>query len=203
MHYLQQWNYCPECGSKRFVEHDFKSKRCEDCGFTYYFNAAAAVIAIIENEKGELLVARRGEEPAKGTLDFIGGFVDPGEGFEEAVVREIEEETGWKRQSLTPNPSPKGEGSSYSGDGNDGSNLKILFSLPNTYLYSGMVIHSCDCVFRVFIPSDAPLSAHDDVAACWWEKPENIKVEDFGLHSAQIAFQRFLEEKRRRHENER
>lgn len=176
MHYLQQWNYCPECGSKRFVEHDFKSKHCEDCGFTYYFNAAAAVIAIIVNEKGEMLVARRGEEPAKGTLDFIGGFVDPGEGFEEAVVREIEEETGWKCEH---------------GDGNDESNLKILFSLPNTYLYSGMVIHSCDCFFRVFIPSEAPLKANDDVAACWWEKPENIKAEDFGLHSARIGFKRF------------
>ena len=202
MHYLQQWNYCPECGSKRFVEHDFKSKRCEDCGFTYYFNAAAAVIAIIENEKGEMLVARRGEEPAKGTLDFIGGFVDPGEGFEEAILREIEEETGYRvkigNDSLTPNPSPRDERSSYSedGDGNVESNLKILFSLPNTYLYSGMVIHSCDCIFRVFIPSDAPLSANDDVAACWWEKAENIKPEDFGLHSAQIAFQRFLEMKR-------
>ena len=197
MHYLQQWNYCPECGSKRFVEHDFKSKRCEDCGFTYYFNAAAAVIAIIENEKGEMLVARRGEEPAKGTLDFIGGFVDPGEGFEEAVLREIEEETGWK--SLTPSPSPRGEGSNYSGDGNenDGNNLKVLFSLPNTYLYSGLTIHSCDCFFHVMIPSDAKLKANDDVAACWWEKPENIKVEDFGLHSARVGLQRFLELKKK------
>lgn len=185
MHYLQQWNYCPECGSKRFVEHDFKSKRCEDCGFTYYFNAAAAVIAIIENEKGELLVARRGEEPAKGTLDFIGGFVDPGEGFEEAVLREIEEETGYRVKLDDEVQRP----------------VEILFSLPNTYLYSGMVIHSCDCIFRVFIPSDAPLNANDDVAACWWEKPEHIKVEDFGLDSAQIAFQRFLEEKRTTEKN--
>ena len=210
MHYLEQWNYCPKCGSKQFVVHDFKSKHCEACGFTYYFNAAAAVIAIIENEKGEMLVARRGEEPAKGTLDFIGGFVDPGEGFEEAVVREIEEETGWRGQSLTPDPSPKeekksltpspsprGEGSSYSEDGESNENLKILFSLPNTYLYSGLTIHSCDCFFHVLIPSDAKLKANDDVAACWWEKPENIKVEDFGLHSARIGLQRFLELKKK------
>lgn len=179
MHYLEQWNYCPKCGSKRFVEHDFKSKHCEACGFTYYFNAAAAVIAIIENEKGEMLVARRGEEPAKGTLDFIGGFVDPGEGFEEAVVREIEEETGY----------------SVNGESND--NVTILFSLPNTYLYSGLTTHSCDCFFHVMIPSDAKLKANDDVAACWWEKPENIKVEDFGLHSARIGLQRFLELKKK------
>ena len=195
MHYLEHWNDCPKCGSKQFVVHDFKSKHCVACGFTYYFNAAAAVIAIIENEKGEMLVARRGEEPAKGTLDFIGGFVDPGEGFEEAVVREIEEETGWK--CLPPSSSPRGEGSSYSEEGESNENLKILFSLPNTYLYSGLTIHSCDCFFHVLIPSDAKLKANDDVAACWWEKPENIKVDDFGLHSARIGLQRFLELKKK------
>ena len=100
---------------------------------------------------------------------------------------------------LTPSPSPRGEGSSYSqdGDGEERSNLKILFSLPNTYLYSGLTIHSCDCFFHVLIPSDAKLKANDDVAACWWEKPENIRVEDFGLHSARIGLQRFLELKKK------
>jgi hypothetical protein len=75
--------------------------------------------------------------------------------------------------------------------------MKVLFSLPNTYLYSGLTIHSCDCFFHVLIPSDAKLKANDDVAACWWEKPENIKVEDFGLHSARIGLQRFLELKKK------
>jgi hypothetical protein len=60
-----------------------------------------------------------------------------------------------------------------------------------------LTIHSCDCFFHVLIPSDAKLKANDDVAACWWEKPENIKVEDFGLHSARIGLQRFFELKKK------
>lgn len=35
-HPLRLFRYCPACGSARFREHDFKSKRCDDCGFTYY-----------------------------------------------------------------------------------------------------------------------------------------------------------------------
>lgn len=57
MHYLDKFKYCPVCGSSRFEEHDFKSKHCADCGFTYYFNSAAAVVAIIVNEKGNCSLA--------------------------------------------------------------------------------------------------------------------------------------------------
>ena len=43
---------------------------------------------------GQLLLARRDAEPAKGQWDTVGGFVDAGESAEEAVVRETKEETG-------------------------------------------------------------------------------------------------------------
>ena len=76
MHPLELFKYCPKCGSPHFVENNEKSKRCEECGFVYYFNASSATVAFILNEKGELLVCRRAKEPAKGTLDLSGGFVD-------------------------------------------------------------------------------------------------------------------------------
>ncbi|MGN0258619.1 MAG: DNA mismatch repair protein MutT, partial [Bacteroides sp.] len=66
-HPLSQFRYCPKCGSDRFVEHNGKSKHCDACGFTYYFNPSAATVAFILNERNELLVARRAKEPAKGT----------------------------------------------------------------------------------------------------------------------------------------
>ena len=37
-HPFAQFHFCPKCGSPRFVEHNEKSKQCEDCGFVYYFN---------------------------------------------------------------------------------------------------------------------------------------------------------------------
>ncbi len=91
---MEKFAYCPICGSKHFVIHSFKSKQCQDCGFVYFANPCAATAAFIMNGKGELLVVRRAKDPAKGTLDLPGGFVDMYETAEEGMRREIREETG-------------------------------------------------------------------------------------------------------------
>ena len=92
-HPLDQFLYCPKCGSSHFEINNEKSKKCADCGFVYYFNPSAATVALILNEKNELLVCRRAKEPAKGTLDLPGGFIDMNETGEEGVAREVLEET--------------------------------------------------------------------------------------------------------------
>lgn len=171
MHYLDKFRYCPACGSDRFTENDFKSKRCEDCGFTYYFNAAAAVAAVIRNEKGELLMCRRACNPAKGTLDIVGGFVDPGESTTAAMVREMKEETGIDIHE---------------------DDLTFLFSIPNTYPYSGLTVHSCDTFFTATIDSHRTPHPQDDVAECMWMQPEDIRLVDIGLDSIREAVGRYL-----------
>ena len=112
MHPLELFKYCPKCGSPHFEVNNEKSKRCADCGFVYYFNSSAATVAFILNDKNELLVCRRGKEPAKGTLDLSGGFIDMYETGEEGVAREVLEETGLQVEEAV-----------------------YQFSLPNTYLY--------------------------------------------------------------------
>ena len=94
MHPLDLFKYCPKCGSSHFEVRNEKAKKCADCGFTYYFNSSAATVAFILNARNELLVCRRGKEPAKGTLDLSGGFIDMAETGEEGVAREVREETG-------------------------------------------------------------------------------------------------------------
>ena len=93
-HPLSQFRYCPKCGSEHFKVHNEKSKQCADCGFIYYFNPSSATVALILNEKNELLVCRRAKDPAKGTLDLPGVFIDMNETGEEGVAREVLEETG-------------------------------------------------------------------------------------------------------------
>ena len=78
-HPLSQFRYCPKCGSEHFDIHNEKSKQCKDCGFVYYFNPSSASVALILNKQNELLVCRRAKEPAKGTLDLPGGFIDMAE----------------------------------------------------------------------------------------------------------------------------
>ena len=94
-HPLHQFIYCPKCGANTFIERNEKAKQCTTCGFVYYFNPSSAVACFIRNAAGEILLVRRAKEPAKGTLDLPGGFVDMFESAEDAAHREVKEETGW------------------------------------------------------------------------------------------------------------
>ena len=172
MHPLDHFHYCPVCGSSRWVENNFKSKRCEDCGFTYFANPCAATAAFILNSRNELLVVRRAKEPAKGTLDLVGGFVDMYETIEEGMCREIKEETGLEVSAVT-----------------------YLFSSPNQYLYSGMYVHTLDADFIVRVSDDVKPKAADDAADCLWIPVGEIEPADFGLLSIRHAVERFLEER--------
>lgn len=166
-HLLERFRYCPLCGSNHFVVNDGRSKRCESCGFTYYMNASAAYVAVIEKEDGKLLVVRRGREPAKGTLDLPGGFADPGETAEEGVAREVREETGLEVVET-----------------------EYLFSLPNMYSFSGMTIPTQDHFFRCRVEDLSPLQAADDAAEVLWISPQNLHPEDFGLSSIRKGVER-------------
>ena len=169
MHPLELFKYCPKCGSSHFIVHNAKSKHCEDCGFTYYFNPSAATVAFIVNRKGELLVCRRAKEPAKDTLDLPGGFIDMFETGEEGVAREVREETG-----LTV------------------TEAVYQFSLPNTYLYSGFLVHTLDQFFLCKVSTEDYITAMDDVAACFWMPLNQIKPEEFGLNSVRMGIEYFL-----------
>jgi 8-oxo-dGTP diphosphatase len=50
--------------------------------------------AVVRDDTGRLLLVRRGTEPGRGLWSVPGGRVEPGESAAEAVVREVEEETG-------------------------------------------------------------------------------------------------------------
>ena len=167
-HPLHLFKHCPKCGSKRFVEHDFKSKRCEECGFIYYFNPLAATVAIIINDHDEMLVATRSKEPAKGTFDLPGGFCDSYETAEEGVAREVLEETGLKITAT-----------------------EYLFTIPNIYNYSGMELHTMDLFFLCKTEDSGTPIANDDVAELRWIKIDELESKDFGLLSISKSIDKF------------
>lgn len=169
MHPLSQFKYCPKCGSNHFIENNFKSKKCEACKFIYYFNSCAATVALILNPKSELLVASRASDPAKGTFDLPGGFIDMYETAEEGVMREVKEETNL-----------------------DVEKVEYLFSLPNIYRYSGFDVHTVDMFFICFVNDISPLSAADDVSNLQFIALKDIEVEKFGLKSVKEGIKKIL-----------
>ena len=50
--------------------------------------------AIVRDEEGRLLLIRRAHAPSAGLWSLPGGRVEPGESAQDAVVREVAEETG-------------------------------------------------------------------------------------------------------------
>lgn len=168
-HPLSQFKHCPKCGSAHFEVNNEKSKRCCDCGFVYYFNPSSATVALIMNERNELLVCRRAKEPAKGTLDLPGGFIDMAETGEEGVAREVKEETGMEVKKA-----------------------EYLFSLPNLYVYSGFTVHTLDMFFRCSVADTLHYKAMDDAADLFFLPIKEIHTEDFGLGSIRKGLGIFL-----------
>ena len=126
-------------------------------------------MAFILNERDELLVCRRAKEPAKGTLDLPGGFVDMYETGEEGVAREVYEETGLRVTEAS-----------------------YLFSIPNIYVYSGFPVHTLDMFFRCRVQSADRFAAHDDVAETFFLPFSAIHPEEFGLLSVRKGIEKLL-----------
>lgn len=100
-HVLDKFQFCPVCGSNHFEINNIKSKKCKDCGFSYYLNPSSATVALILNNKEELLAVRRKKDPAKGALDLPGGFVDMDETGEEGIAREVKRKPDWMQLTLS------------------------------------------------------------------------------------------------------
>ena len=103
--------FCGMCGGHMHFHTDI-SKRCEVCGKEVWPQLATAVIVLIRKGKDEILLAR-GRNFRSDFYGLIAGFVETGETLEEAVQREVMEETGIKIKNIRyfdsqPWPYPSG-----------------------------------------------------------------------------------------------
>jgi NAD+ diphosphatase len=133
------------------------------------------VATILVRADGRALFVRRAEEPAKGKLAMPGGFVDPGEGAETALLREVREETGLEARDL-----------------------QYLGSHANRYPFGGVTYHTVDVFFvaRTDAPEDA--GARDEVADVLWLDPFTVPLEEFAFDSLKAALVQFRARHQRR-----
>lgn len=90
--------FCSRCGTA-FESTDEYPRLCvnPECGLETWANPVPVAVVLVPIERGDragLLVIRRGIEPRSGLLAIVGGFVDIGETWQAAAVREVSEETG-------------------------------------------------------------------------------------------------------------
>jgi len=91
-----QWwrdhRFCGRCGGVTDLHPQERAKWCEPCGIPWYPRVAPCVIVMIRRE--DRLLLARSSRVKRHFYSLIAGFVEPGESLEQAVVREVREETG-------------------------------------------------------------------------------------------------------------
>jgi ADP-ribose pyrophosphatase YjhB (NUDIX family) len=88
---LDGWRFCPRCAAP--LTRGQHSVECAACGSTFWSNPVPGAQALVERD-GRVLLGRRAHDPSAGLWDLPGGFVDEHEHPDEALRRELREETG-------------------------------------------------------------------------------------------------------------
>jgi len=100
---LAEWHashhFCPRCGGTLHATHAGHVLVCDQCGRQQFPRSDPAVIMLVTDGDRALL----GRQPAwpEGRYSTLAGFVDPGESLEEAVVREVAEESAIQVTDVT------------------------------------------------------------------------------------------------------
>lgn len=91
LYWDQNTRYCGVCGAPMKMHTDI-SKRCTECGKEVWPQLATAIIVLVHRGDEVLLVHAKNFR--SNFFGLVAGFVETGETLEEAVHREVMEETG-------------------------------------------------------------------------------------------------------------
>ena len=99
---LLQWQrehrFCGSCGRPTSSSRSDHALRCEPCNLSFYAKISPCIITLVE--RGDYcLLGRQGSWPA-GLFSTLAGFIEPGESAEQALRREVMEESGIDTDSV-------------------------------------------------------------------------------------------------------
>ena len=170
-------DFCTHCG--HFLGRDETSPRqCSDCHQFMYRNptpVAVAVVPVLErpsSSKVGLLVVRRNLPPI-GQLALPGGFMECGESWQQAVARELREETGISVAAETPE-----DITIFHVDTSLHNNILLMFGLTNPVRYGDIKFTPNSEVQEIKVlwePEDLCFPTHTKIAKRFFSeyKPHN------------------------------
>ena len=85
--------FCANCGAPTETADAGHERRCPACGAHHFPRTDPVVIVRVVDAHDKLLLGRQASWP-EGRFSVLAGFVEPGETLEEAVRREVAEESG-------------------------------------------------------------------------------------------------------------
>ena len=84
--------FCAQCGGPTTLAKGGWQRDCGNCGAQHFPRTDPVTIMLVEHE--DRLLLGRGKGWPEGRFSALAGFVEPGESLEEAVAREVLEESG-------------------------------------------------------------------------------------------------------------
>ena len=84
---------CPRCGEATDVVNGGWVRRCPADGSEHFPRTDPAIIVLVHDGGDRCLLGRQPSWP-RGRYSTLAGFVEPGESLEQAVIREVAEESG-------------------------------------------------------------------------------------------------------------
>ena len=92
--------FCARCGAPTLSANGGSVRKCSIDGSEHYPRTDGAVIVLVKDEKDRVLLGRQKVWPEK-RFSCFAGFVEPGESFEQTVLREVFEESAIRLEEIT------------------------------------------------------------------------------------------------------
>ena len=89
-----QNGFCPSCGHETVIGRGGQIRQCSGCDMIHYPRTNPVIITVVADHDHCLLGQSRGRGSGSNRFSALAGFVDQGESIEEAVAREVMEESG-------------------------------------------------------------------------------------------------------------
>ncbi len=95
LHWRARNRFCANCGHETAPRHAGNATQCPSCDTQHFPRTDPAVIMLVTSGDGaRVLLGHSQRFPTSTMYSTLAGFVEPGESLEEAVAREVFEESG-------------------------------------------------------------------------------------------------------------